>query len=139
MIANDPGTGKRLGYPYYFWILRDGDVAVTLALQGEQRGDPTALTLMFQYHCWGKQQQRETEEPGWKQRYIAGRGAYKDGLYLHMDQLKRRGWQPSQSSYTIAKKALAVTEPCSKVIDDANSAVAELLRVVEELGDPRIP
>ena len=97
-------------------------------MQGEQNGDPTALTLKFQYHCWGKQQQHEKEERGWTQRYNTDRGAYISRLYCHMDQLKHYGWQRSSGGpYAIARKTLAASEPCSRVIEDANQAIAELL------------
>jgi hypothetical protein len=107
-----------------------------LALQDEQRGDRKVLPLMFQYHCWGKQQQHEKEEPGWTQRYNAARGRYKDSLYRHMDQLSRCDWQRAGGRYPIARKLLKATEPCSSVIDDANRAIAALVQVLEGLGDP---
>jgi len=58
-----------------------------------------------------------------------------------MDQLNHCGWQRPRgpAPYAIARKPLVATEPCSKVMDDANRAIAELLRVLEELGDPVTP
>jgi hypothetical protein len=132
-------TGGLLNLPYYQWILRDSDAALELALQGEQKGDATALTLMFLYHCWDKEQQREKADPGWTRRYNAGREAYKNGLYRRMDQLRHSGWHPTRrGAKMMLKKPLAATEPCSKAIGDANRAIAELLRVLGDLGGPSI-
>ena len=138
LVADHSETGERLPYPYYQWILRDGDIALDLSLQGDQR-DPEALTLSYQYYCRGGQQQRDKEEPGWTQRYHTDRQAYRDRLYRCTDQLKRCGWRRAGGKYAIAKKSLPAEGLCSEVMQDTNHAIAELLRVLAEIGGPVSP